>query len=166
MRGIPRTDLTREQLVAEYSYDPSTGLFYRLSDRVGAPRGQVLGRLTSSRYLQIAVGGKAFSAHRLAWLYMTGEWPKHMVDHINGVRHDNRWSNLRDVTRSVNMENQRKAMRTNKSGFLGVSVHKLGFQAAIHTAGKCHYLGIYRTPQEAHSVYLEAKRRLHKGNTL
>lgn len=107
-------------------------------------------------------------AHRLAWLYMTGEWPKsEMVDHENTVRNDNRWSNLRDSTRTVNMENQRQAHKGSQSGLLGVSPRPNGaWVAQIQVSRKKLWLGEFSTPEQASTAYIEAKRRLHAGCTI
>lgn len=58
-------------------------------------------------YLESKIFDKLYKLHRLIWLWMTGEWPKYEIDHINGVRNDNRWINLRDVTHRENMMNQK-----------------------------------------------------------
>lgn len=106
-------------------------------------------------------------AHRLAWLYVYGEWPQHGLDHINGVRLDNRISNLRDVPQTINLENQRKAKGLTKSGFLGVERTRGGKWAArIVANGKRYGLGVFATPEAAHSAYVTAKRKLHEGCTI
>jgi hypothetical protein len=112
------------------------------------------------------VAGRFYYAHRLAFLYMTGEWPPNEVDHLNGIRDDNRWANLRLATVSLNRQNQRRPRRDNTTGYLGVMVNGAGFAARIMVDGKKFNLGTFKTPQEAHEVYLTAKRRLHKGGTL
>ncbi|MDA6380520.1 HNH endonuclease signature motif containing protein [Escherichia coli] len=68
----------------------------------------------------IMINGKAYPAHRLAWLIVYGTMPDGFIDHINRVRTDNRISNLRLVTHSENMQN-RKIQKNNKSGYRGVS---------------------------------------------
>lgn len=88
------------------------------------------------------------------------------MDHINGNRSDNRWANLRDVTHSVNLQNQRRPKSDNKCGFLGVHAHPSGFRAYIGVNKVRLDLGVYATAHKAHQVYLSAKRRLHEGCTI
>lgn len=94
---------------------------------------------------------------------MTGSWPKDQIDHINGDRTDNRFSNLRDVTNEINNQNKKRAQSNNRLGLLGVCHHQGGFRARIAVNGKSKCLGVYLTPELAHQVYLDAKRRLHHG---
>jgi hypothetical protein len=96
----------------------------------------------------------------------TGEWPANHVDHKNGVRNDNRWCNLRDVTRSVNSQNQRHAPAGSKTGLFGVQVDRNKFRARIIVTGTRHGLGSFESAEEAHQAYIDAKRSLHAGCTL
>ena len=106
------------------------------------------------------------AAHRLAFLYMTGRFPKVDVDHEDTIKHHNWWSNLREATRSQNMQNQRKSQLNNKLGLLGVHSQNGKFIAQIGINGKQTYIGNFNTPEEAHIAYLNAKRELHEYNTL
>jgi hypothetical protein len=85
------------------------------------------------------------------------------VDHINGIRDDNRIENLRNVSRSINLQNKRKPHSNNSTGFLGVTRHKGQFCARITLDGKSTWLGTFKTPQEAGDAYFRAKRSIHKG---
>ena len=112
---------------------------------------------------------KRFSAHRLAWLYVTGDWPVGVIDHINGDRTDNRFENLRDVTQKTNSENLRGPQKRTASRFLGVHAQRrksTRFLAQIVTDGKLKHLGSFSTPEPAHEAYLAATRRLHEGCTI
>lgn len=152
-----------------FHYDPETGVFTRLVTRqgLGARAGDVAGTLKPSGYLTIWICGANHMAHRLAWLYVHGKWPAHEIDHIDGNRANNAIANLRDVTRSVNHENLRSARSDSAHGFLGVSpFRKKWWKARITVNGKFQHLGTFRTPEEAHAAYLEAKRRLHVGCTI
>jgi hypothetical protein len=80
-----------------------------VSTSSNARAGDVAGGANNGdRYRRIRVDNQLYQAHRLAWLYMTGEWPSNGIDHINGHRADNRWANLREATQSQNMANGRR----------------------------------------------------------
>jgi hypothetical protein len=94
-------------------------------------------------------------AHRVAWLYMTGEWPSECVDHINGDKLDNRWCNLRAATHTQN--NQSSFDKKNSLGLRGVTKHfRGGFRATIKVSGKQRSLGYFRCPAAAHFAYIVA----------
>jgi hypothetical protein len=118
--------------------------------------------------LQISVDRTIYKAHRLAWLFVYGHHPIHEIDHINGNPMDNRIQNLRDVPHRVNAENKRKAGRTTYSGLLGAHYHKNSgrYASNIKANGKQICLGYFSTAEEAHAVYVEAKRRIHEGCTI
>jgi hypothetical protein len=162
-----KATITCEQLKAILRYDPETGVFTWAQDMgARAKSGAVAGARDGCGYTGVKLFGRSYLAHRLAWLYVHGEWPKERIDHINGVRHDNRISNLRDVSPSVNSQNQKRARIDNSTGYLGVSRHPKGFSAIIGIDGKIKRLGVYAEPEKAHSVYLEAKRQMHSGCTI
>lgn len=159
--------LTQSRLRELLRYEPETGNFVRLvTTSSNAKAGMIAGSAKKDGYIKIRIDGKIHSAHRLAWLYMTGDWPEHHIDHVNGDSYDNRWKNLRNVDRQTNLQNQRRAHRNNKSGLLGVSVHRSGYQADIWVNGKKRYLGIHETPEAAHAAYISAKREAHEGASL
>ena len=158
--------LTQAQLKSKFFYDPCTGIFTRRVQPFRGPRRTTVG-WKSRGYLHVSIGPHShYKLHRLAWLYMTGDWPKNQVDHINGVRTDNRWENLRAATNTLNSHNRRKPRHGSQTGFLGVRMNRKRFQATIKAYGVSYRLGTYDTPEEAHQVYLSAKRRLHPGCTL
>jgi hypothetical protein len=164
-----KTDLTAQRLREVFDYNPETGLFTRLTSRGPAKAGELLGAKSNSRgYCLIGIDYEQYGAHRLAWLHVHGEWPKHFIDHIDGNPLNNRIANLRDVPHGTNMENQRQARRDNKAtGLLGVKVRMAGrFQARIQVSGETRYLGTFNTPEEAHQAYLAGKRQLHEGCTI
>jgi hypothetical protein len=160
--------LTAERLRELLEYDPETGIFRWLVVQNNRMKiGQVGGTITDKGYRQIRVDGVKYRAHRLAWLYMTGEWPEHELDHINGIKDGNWWNNLRPSNRVLNLQNQRKARSCNKSGLLGVTTLKNGkFQARITVYGKLIYLGLYTKAILAHNAYISAKRELHEACTI
>ena len=106
--------------------------------------------------------------HHLIWMWVYGDRHTDYIDHINGVKDDNRITNLRLVTHQQNMQNQRKTRCNNKLGLTGVYKKKgsNNYQSQIMQAGKIHRLGTFTDPQEAHEAYLKAKKDLHPFSTL
>lgn len=162
---MSKTDLTAERLREVLAYDPETGIFrWKVSRPNGVKPGNIAGTSHKDGYRYIKVLGSNWKAHRLAWLYVYGEWPKDVIDHINGESSDNRIANLRDVDRVVNAQNQRRAHKSNKStGLIGAAKNWGQFRAGIRIGGKMKHLGNFKTPEEAHQAYLTAKRELHQG---
>lgn len=134
-------DITQEYLKSVLHYDPDTGIFTRRSLKGTPAAGKVAGSIQHG-YRAIQIDGKKYYAHRLAFLYMTGEFPPLQVDHINGSRSDNRISNLRSVEQSINMQNMKLYSR-NSSGVSGVTWHKRHkkWQAHITAFRQEIYLG-------------------------
>ena len=119
-REMPDIGLLKEIL----KYEPNTGNFYWKTDRNHSVIiGSIAGSQHPGGYWTIGINGKNYAAHRLAWFYVYGTWPQKHLDHINGNRADNRIENLREATRSQNMQNEKKARSTNSNGFLGVTKH-------------------------------------------
>ena len=161
--------LTQAALKSILDYDQDTGAFtwkVRLARRTEI--GAVAGTINNRGYIIITLYGKRYLAHRLAWLHIHGEFPLESIDHINGNVADNKLSNLRNVTQSANMQNQRNPRSDNTSGFLGVTYSKRNnkWQASIKLHGKNKTIGLYKTAELAHQAYLEVKRQLHEGCTI
>lgn len=154
--------ISADDLRQRYAYDPITGEFTSLKS------GKTVGCKNDRGYLKVVISGREYKLHRLAFLAMTGDWPKHEVDHINGIKSDNRWANLRDVDGVTNTHNQVRPRKDNSTGFLGVSWHRKSgrFRAAVELRGKAVFSKTFDTPEEAHAAYVEAKRRLHRGCTI
>lgn len=164
-----RERLTAAQLRERLHYEPITGVFTWIKLEAACRNTKVGDEAGSSdyrRYIRINILGHLIYAHCLAWLYMTGAWPKDQVDHRNTIRNDNRWENLREVSPASNSQNRRTARIDNSSGRIGVSRHGRKFQARIMVAGKSIYLVEHETPDAAHAAYITAKRELHPGGTL
>jgi hypothetical protein len=169
--NVIASGINLEEFRASLKYCPETGVFTwarKVAARVKA--GSIAGYLNiASGYWQCTYKGRSYQAHRLAFLWMTGVWPSGEVDHINGEKSDNRWANLRDVSRSENCQNQRRAHSRNvSSGLLGVSWNKRDKRwcAAIRLDGKRKHLGYFLNKDQAHLAYLEAKRQSHAGCTI
>lgn len=139
-------------------YDPGTGIFLRIS---GSGTLKKCGCLSDKGYVQIIIDRNQYFAHRLAWLISYGAWPKDQIDHINGIRSDNRLANLRECTNKQNHQNRKKPRKDSKSGFLGVNKNGASWQARIKVDGKEIYLGRYSSAEEAHEAYLLAKKKHH-----
>ena len=153
--------ITAERLRELLNYDPETGAFTWRVRRPGRCKvGSAAGSIAKKRkklYRHIELDGDAYQAHRLAWLYMTGEWPTDQVDHRNSDGLDNRWINLRAATSNENARNA-KIRSDNRHGFKGVTWHKTHgkWYAQILIKGKKTFLGLHSTAEAAHAAYVKA----------
>ena len=153
----------RDLIKRVFSYNPETGELTRLET---APSTRAwLGRTVTSRnaygYYTVRLAGKTYLVSRLAFVFMTGEWPGGFVDHINGDRTDNRWCNLRVCTKAQNCQNQ-TAMR-GRSGFRGVHWDKRfqRWKASIRANGLRYNLGSFVSKEDAIIARLKASKELH-----
>jgi hypothetical protein len=157
-RGNMKLDkLTARKLKTLVIYDPDSGLFYRRGANCLATNQRPDG------YLSVYITGKHYElAHRLAVLYMTGEYPEGEVDHINGLKSDNRWDNLRVVTKANNQWNS-KIRKDNSSGVKGVSwiERDKAWVARIQVNGKRLTIGYFKTLEEAQEAIAEARVTYH-----
>jgi hypothetical protein len=154
--------LTKIQVQELFHYDINTGTITRKKD------GKIYSKLSNQCYIKIRIGTKEYAAHRLAWLYVYGSFPEHDIDHINGIRNDNRIHNLRPATRSQNCHNQKKKHKNNSTGFMGVDYHKASnkYRARIRLHNKEIHLGLFDSAEISHKNYVEAKRKLHPYSTI
>jgi hypothetical protein len=127
--------LTQQKLKELLTYDPDSGIFTWLQNRGAARIGGIAGSVFSNGYRYITIDEKRYMAHRLAWLYVFGVFPPNHIDHINGGKSDNRWINLRAVTRSQNLRNA-KRRSDNTSGRTGVSWDSLAEKWKVDIRGK------------------------------
>lgn len=157
-----RVTLQPHQLRELLSYDEETGVF-RWRASIGRQQaGAVAGGLNGHGYRVVRIAGRLHMAHRLAWLYVTGEWPTGQLDHVNGDGLDNRFANLRPCTNAQNAQNQRRDRRS-ASGVLGVhKAYKPGkWKARIKLAGVETHLGLFDSVPAAAAAYEAAKRCAH-----
>jgi hypothetical protein len=150
-KNMPTNLLTQKRLREVLEYSPETGVFVwkvRMSNRVKA--GDIAESYNNYGYIRISIDSKRYQAHRLAFLYVEGYLPEYEVDHLNGIRDDNRWANLRHVTKSCNMQNY-GFNSASTSGFTGIYWNKYAkkWQAYITIHGKRIHLGCHDTIEEA-----------------
>lgn len=165
-----------EELRKLISYDPKTGsLYWRARDIDSFPCERT-GKSWNARwagskainaphclgYLAGAIRYKKFLAHRVAWAMHYGYWPENQIDHINGIKTDNRICNLREATACENMRNAGQKAR-NTSGYKGVTwdKSKSKWQAAIRYEGKSKFLGRFDDPEAAYAAYCSAAHKYH-----
>lgn len=155
--------LTADYVKSILNYDPVSGIFIWIKPRPKIKIWSIAGGITELGYVKIKIDGKKYLAHRLAYLYMTGEWPKDEIDHVNMIRSDNRWENLRAATRSQNFGNQKK-YKSNKSGIKGVSWDKecSKWLAQIQVDKKKIKLGRFDNIEDAENAYAKAALELFK----
>lgn len=150
-QNSPAQELTAEKLRELLHYDPETGVFTRkVSTSNNVKTGDIAGRLVSDGYIRVKVRNIDYYAHRLAWFYVYGTWPKDQIDHINRDRADNRITNLRDVSCEQNHQNRSKSSN-NMSGYPGVYWNKRRgkWRAHIKHSQNNVHLGYFETIEEA-----------------
>lgn len=158
--------LTAKQLRAVLVYEPDTGMFIwqprKKGDKFNTWAGRRAGAYRDGGYVVIRIDYRLYRAHRLAWLYMQGRWPKTEVDHINGHPSDNRWVNLRLATSSHQKINARRR-KDNTSGYRGIwwEQRRSRWIAEIRAEGRRYHLGSFATAEAARGAYLKAAKRLH-----
>lgn len=156
-----------DKLKATLDYDPETGVIRWLERSAWCVQvGQPIESVCDHGYVRFNVAKVSYYAHQVAWAWMTGAWPTHPLDHINGNRLDNRWANLRKADKVLNGQNQRKPHKQNSTGFLGVSRDGKKYRAQITVNMRTRKLGTFETPEQAHEAYIKAKRELHPGCTI
>jgi len=156
MEDLNMCDLTLEFLKEILHYCPNSGDFTRLQSRGNTKKGDIAAPIDDRGYIKIRIGSRAYRGHRLAWFYYYGEFPNMEIDHINGIKTDNRIENLRLATHAENCKNQ-GVRKNNTSGYKGVRKTRHGsWLAGIGVNGEWIYLGVYPTPEEASDAYKEA----------
>jgi hypothetical protein len=162
-----KTELTAARARELIRYEPETGDFYYTARRSNVCRKDGLaGTKGPGGRIQVRLDKKVYLAHRVAFLLVTGEWPKNVVDHIDGNPSNNCWSNLRDVSQQTNSYNIRGAPRHSKHAkLLGAhwcSQREL-WKSSIKVNGAVQHLGVFDSAEEASAAYFAAKRVLHPG---
>ncbi len=172
-KPLPDAEYLHERLL----YQPETGILIwkpRPREHFDSERGfnmwnskfsgMEAGSLTKANYVSIMIDWVAYEAHRIIWKMNTGEDPGKFIDHKDGRKYHNAWSNLRKATYFENNQNSR-ARADKKCKLKGVAFYKtksdIKFQSAIQAFGVKHYLGIFDTEEEAHKAYEKASKKLH-----
>lgn len=158
---------SRVQELLDYNKD--SGIFKWRINRSNIKAGTIAGCLSLSGYWYIRVDKRLYLAHRIAWIYVYGSLPGAQVDHVNGLRADNRISNLRLATNSQNQQNRKKAQSTSSTGLIGVNTdmrRRKPYQAIIKKDGVSKSLGYFYSPEQANSRYLSEKRKIHEFCTI
>ena len=151
----------KDECLRKLKYDPLKGVFTWIFDGTrGVKAGDIAGSKLPTGYFQLCVAGKRIPAHRVAWLFVHGEFPDKSIDHINRNKSDNRIENLRLATPEQNAQNRDKNSK-NTSGYKGVTWHKRDerWQAAITVKGKVLHLGYYNIVVDASKAYIDASKK-------
>ena len=152
------SSLTQAKLKELLRFDPETGHFSWKSGSSSTRNNGIAGSLNKQGYRQICINGKNYTSHRLAWLYIHGNFPSKEIDHINGDRSDNRITNLRDVSRRENQLNQKKP-KNNSTGIVGVQLFKATnkWHAVITVNYRHIHLGFFDSKEDAREARKKAE---------
>lgn len=160
------TKLTQNKLKEIVTYDPSTGIFTRTAkaNKKGFMAGMVAGSKDGRGYISFSIGNKKYRSHRLAFLWMEGYLPENVVDHIDRIKTNNKWENLREVSRTCNIRNC-GGYSHNTSGCKGVcfSPERKQWVAMIVVNNKGKFLGRYKDFADAVCARFAAEQCLGWG---
>lgn len=157
--------ITQGYLKTIVSYNKDTGVFTWIISKSGVCGLNSIAGGYCHNYIRIRINGRKYFAHRLAWLYVYGVWPKNQIDHINGIKDDNRIENLRDVTNKENQQNQ-KIHRGGKIPNIQYIKRLNKWAAYIQISRKKYYLGLYLSSLEAQESTLCAEWLMVEVNKL
>lgn len=155
--------LTQKRLRELLDYAPDTGLFAWRTSRKGQPaKGTIAGTVSGEGYLAVTIDYKTYLLHRLAWFYVHGVWPDDKLDHANGIRTDNRITNIRECNQQENARN-RKTNKGSISGVSGVTWRRGKWEVNISVRKYCNTcFGRYSDLELAELVAHEARNKYHK----
>lgn len=157
--------ISADELRRLVCYHPTTGEFTWRISRPGCRQYDRVGRMGAYGYRYISVGGYERLSHRMAWYYMTGEWPKEEIDHINGIKDDNRWCNLRKATSSQNGCNRKGPDRDSTTGIRGVVYRPdkptKPWQGRVGMKGMKRRYASFKTAEEAEAWAIKTRAEMH-----
>lgn len=151
--------MTAEWVRENLAYEPETGVFLWKRRGFGRTLGKVVGTTVWPGYIALKINGVRHYAHRVAWLYVHGEWPSGHIDHIDGDKANNAISNLRVATPAQNAARRKTTRKIAPSR--GVFPHGVGFVARLHHGGRRHYLGYFPTAAAAKAAYEAKAKEIH-----
>jgi len=159
-------DISKDELLYYLTYYSDTGLFIRrIASSQNTNAGDIAGNIDTFGYRVIGILGIQIRAHRIAYKIMTGEWPPlgYEVDHVNGIKDDNSWDNLRLATKSQNRLNLSTPAH-NTSGIKGVSLHKKTntWRVCVMLNGKQYSGGYFEDINDAEAAAINLRERLHQ----
>jgi len=153
--------ITPEYLSKVFHYNPETGDFsWRSAHTNRVKAGDVVRAKIGKGYYAVQLDCHRMRVHNVVWAIHYGKFPEGVIDHVNGIKTDNRIANLRDVTTSQNAYNVGR-QKNNTTGFKGVSRNGAGFKAEISADKQSHYLGTFPSLEGAASAYAKAAKQLH-----
>lgn len=154
--------LSQDELKSLLKYCPETGIFVRIKDSQKYKSGHIAGHKNKGGYTYIKINYEGYLAHRLAWFYMTGNWPENEIDHIDLNKRNNTWSNLRESDSFSNNYNKKLSKR-NTTGAKGIWFNKdrKKWEVRIHFKGKRIHLGRFPSAEKASKAYDDAAKKLH-----
>jgi hypothetical protein len=159
--------LTQERLKQLLHYNEGSGEFFWALSRRGVKAGKKAGTKHHTGYIAIKIDYEFYLAHRLAWMWSHGEFPKSHIDHINRNKFDNRLANLREVTNKQNHENS-GIQKNNATGYRGVSwIESTGkYKAYLHHNKKQIYFGCFKTPEKAFAAAQAGRDKFFTHHTI
>lgn len=162
-----RLHLDINELIELFEYNKDSGVIKWKIAQGSKKAGSIAGRFNEGR-IDVTYKKRHYKAHRIAWAIFYGNWPCGEIDHIDGNALNNAIENLRDVSKTVNMQNRKKSTMNNSSQRLGVSWHAKDqkWRARITIDGKQKWLGNFDSPDDAFQRYLSEKRKMHEGCTI
>ena len=149
-------NITQENLLKVFNYDENTGVVTHKNTTANGMQGDIATHKHSGGYLKISIGKKSYLAHRIIYIMMAGNLPKH-IDHINHNKQDNRWVNLRSITQAENNRNMPKQYNST-TGVVGVTFHKATgkYRACISVNSVNKHLGLFSSIPAAKKAREEA----------
>jgi hypothetical protein len=156
--------ITQSELKKLLDYNLDTGIFtWKINRTKNAKIGSIAGYVDIEGYHLISIFGKVYKSHRLAWLYVYGNFPSKLIDHINGNKSDNKLCNLRECSNDENQWNAKISSR-NLSGVKGVhwSNNKDRWIAKLSIHGKIKHCGSFKDIESAKNAIIKFRESLHK----